>query len=585
MEQITEQIKKLENSIKIDPQNLTKHFELGSIYIKIKKYDLALEIFNKTIEIDKNFLPGYNNLGNIYKELKKIEKSIKYFKKAIKINSNYINAIYNLAVVYSEIGNNEDAVNYFKKALQINPNHIPTLNNFGILLKNFKKYEEAINCFEKIISIDANFLKAYNNIGTISLELGDMKKAIEAYYKAFNLDPNNFTAYKNLLAAYENSNQIESYEKILDLSKKKFPQETTLDFYNAVLLFRKKRYKDAIILLKKNSFGDDLEIKRNFFLAKSYDLTNQIDSAFKYFSKTNELTKNSLEAKKFDKNRYLNIIKERKKYFTEKNIKKWKTVKYPNNNFNPIFLVGFPRSGTTLLEAILASHPKIKTIDEKPMVSKMLEKIKNNKLNSLEKISNSEIKFLQNQYLADLKKHVVFKNESNLYIDKLPLNLINVGEIVRIFPKSKFILAIRHPLDCVLSCFMQNFNLNDAMSNFLNIEDAAKLYLQTMGLWHQYTSVLNIKHIEIKYEDLINNLESNIKEIIKFLNLDWDDSLLNYRNTAIKREKISTPSYYQVIQPIYKHADQRWKRYNKYLVNIETVLSDVIKKYKYQKFK
>ena len=102
-----------------------------------------------------------------------------------------------------------------------------------------------------------------------------------------------------------------------------------------------------------------------------------------------------------------------------------------------------------------------------------------------------------------------------------------------------------------------------------------------MELWNQYTSILKVNYISIKYENLIQNFEASIKIIIKFLNLNWNKSLLNYRETAIKREKISTPSYYQVIQPIYKHANQRWKRYRKYLTSCELNLSELIKKYKY----
>ena len=215
------------------------------------------------------------------------------------------------------------------------------------------------------------------------------------------------------------------------------------------------------------------------------------------------------------------------------------------------------------------------------MVLKMTNKIKNNDLYSLQNISSTEIQDLQKEYLGELKKHINIEDKSNLFIDKLPLNIINTGEIFRIFPNAKFILSLRHPMDCVLSCFMQDFKLNDAMSNFMNLEDAAILYKKTMELWNQYISVLKIDYVAIKYEDLIKNLEPNIKIILKFLNLNWNKSLLNYRETAIKREKISTPSYYQVIQPIYQHANQRWKRYKKYLTNIEPILDELIKKHKY----
>ena len=583
MNQIIEQIKKLEDLIKIYPNNLINYFNLGNIYVKLKKYDLALINFLKTIALNKDFFQGYNNLANIYKELKNTEKSIKFFKKAIELNSSYINALYNLAILYYEIGKYEESAIYFKKVLKIDPKHIGTLNNFGLLLKEIKKYDEALKCFEKIIHIDDNFTKAYNNIGTISLELGNVEAAIINYKKVIKLNPNNFISYKNLLATYENTNQIENYKKILKLAKKKFPNEKILELYEGILLFRKKKFQDSINQLSKVNLKKEnqIEIKRNFFLARSYDRLGKTNKAFECFSKANELEGNSVKAREFDKNRYLNNIEIKKNYFTKKNIDEWQSIKYPKSNFSPVFLVGFPRSGTTLLDTILRSHPKIKIIEEKPMILKMVDKLKNTDLNSLKDINVSEIKYLQKEYLIELSKYTNIEHKSNLYIDKLPLNLINTGEIVRIFPNAKFILVLRHPMDCVLSCFMQNFNLNDAMSNFLNLQDSAILYKKTMELWNHYTSVLKVNYISIKYENLIQNLETSTKTIIKFLNLNWNKSLLNYRETAIKREKISTPSYYQVVQPIYKHANQRWKRYRKYLVNIEPILDELIKKYKY----
>ena len=583
MNQIIEQIKTLENLIKTDPENFINYFNLGSLYVKLNDYDLALINFQKTVNLNKKFFQGYNNLANIHKKLKNTEKSIKFFKKAIELNPNYINALYNLAIVYFEIGKYEESTIYYKKVLKINPKHIAALNNFGLLLKSIKKYDDALKCFKKIIYIDNNFLKAYNNIGNISLELGDIKTAIVNYKKVIELNPDNFISYKNLLAAYENSNQIENYKKVLKLSKKRFPNEKILRFYTGILSFRKKKFQDSIKQLNKINFevGNKIEIKRNFFLARSYDRLGKTDEAFEHFSKANELENNSVEARIFSKSRYLNNIEKKKNYFTEKNINEWRSIKYPRSNFNPIFLIGFPRSGTTLLDTILRSHPKINVIEEKPMVLKMVDKIKNKDLYSLKNINAVEIKALQKEYLMELIKYINVENKSNLYIDKLPLNLINTGEIVRIFPNAKFILVLRHPMDCVLSCFMQNFNLNDAMSNFLNLEDATILYKKTMELWNQYISVLKVNYISIKYEDLIQNFEANIKIVIKFLNLNWNKSLLNYRETAIKREKISTPSYYQVIQPIYKHANQRWKRYRKYLTSCELNLSELIKKYKY----
>ena len=191
------------------------------------------------------------------------------------------------------------------------------------------------------------------------------------------------------------------------------------------------------------------------------------------------------------------------------------------------------------MDTILRSHPDIQVTEEKNMVAKMLSKIK--ELNSLKKINKKEIEILQHEYIAELQDHADIK-KSKVVIDKLPLNIVHVGEIVRIFPNAKFILALRHPMDCVLSCFIQDFKLNDAMSNFLTLKDTATLYKKVMSLWEIYHSNLKLNSITIKYEDVVKDFKTNIKLILDFLNLDWDDSLLNYIETAKKRGRIQTPT-------------------------------------------
>ena len=140
---------------------------------------------------------------------------------------------------------------------------------------------------------------------------------------------------------------------------------------------------------------------------------------------------------------------------------------------------------------------------------------------------------------------------------------------------------MRHPYDCVFSCFMQNFVLNDAMANFLNLRDAANLYDAVMKLWTQYLSIFKINYHEVKYESLVKNFEPTVRSILDFLKLPWDNSVLNYSELAKKRKNIATPSYNQVTKPIYTHAEGRWKKYEKQMSNIYPILDPWIKKFKY----
>jgi len=226
----------------------------------------------------------------------------------------------------------------------------------------------------------------------------------------------------------------------------------------------------------------------------------------------------------------------------------------------------------------------IEVLEEKNMVEKFinsLSELPSGGLDDLENMQGDQLKKIRDIYFNALEKMVKNKDNSKLYIDKLPLNIIYVGEIFRIFPNAKFILSLRHPCDCVLSCFMQNFKLNDAMANFLNLDDTAYLYDSVMNLWIQYTSIFSINYYEIKYENIVENLESTVRPILNFLELPWDNSVLEYLKTAKKRDRISTPSYTQVIKPIYSHASGRWKRYIKKTSNVYSILEPWIKKFNY----
>ena len=163
----------------------------------------------------------------------------------------------------------------------------------------------------------------------------------------------------------------------------------------------------------------------------------------------------------------------------------------------------------------------------------------------------------------------------------MPLNIIHIAEIVRVFPDAKFIVSLRHPYDCVLSCYMQSFKLNDAMSNFLNLKDTSNLYNQVMDLWTKYVEIFDLKYHEIKYEDIVSDFDTSIKKILSFLDLDWSDAVLDFYKTAEKRKLISTPSYDQVNKPIYSKSVFKWKNYEKNLSEIIPSLKPWLTRFKY----
>jgi hypothetical protein len=196
-------------------------------------------------------------------------------------------------------------------------------------------------------------------------------------------------------------------------------------------------------------------------------------------------------------------------------------------------------------------------------------------------LDDKQIVELREVYFEELNSHVEPDGSHKLVIDKLPLNIIDAGLIHRVFPGSKFILALRHPYDCVLSCFMQNFQLNDAMANFLTLQQSASLYDAVMSLWVHYNNALDLDAGVLRYEDIVQDLQGAAEPLLNFLGLAWHDHLLDFQQTALSRETITTPSYNQVTQSLYTQAIGRWKNYQDQIKGIVPLLEPWAKSFGY----
>ena len=565
---------------------IKKIFDLAVQNHQRNNFKSAENLYKEILKINPNHFESIFYLGTLFVQTQRfgLAKSLLY--KATQINPNYAAAHNNLGATLKELGKYQSAINCCQKAIKINPNYADAHNNLGATLKELGEYQNAINCCQKAIKINPNYADAHYNLGLVFKELGEFKKAINCFKKAIQIRPSYIIAHQNLMEVYEKTNQERELKSAISNAQTMIKDNPIIKLYKGIILNKNEKFVEAKNYLESILFDTKeikTEISRVSTLAKCYDRIGDTNKAFNYFKKAN-LLKQKTKIKNFDKNKYLQEIKIRSDFFKKSNIKKWPDLKQSDNRLNPIFLIGFPRSGTTLLDTILRSHPLIEVAEEQHMVEQLINSLNQStdgKLESIKEIENEQVIKIRKTYFKSLESQIQNKNNTKLYIDKLPLNIIYVGEIIRIFPNAKFIVSLRHPCDCVLSCFMQDFELNDAMANFLNLNDAAHLYDVVMNLWSQYTSNFSINYHEVKYEKLIENFESTIKSILNFLELSWDDAMLEYLRTAKKRDRIATPSYYQVTKPIYSYAIGRWQRYKKQTSSIYPILEGWIKKFNY----
>jgi len=249
---------------------------------------------------------------------------------------------------------------------------------------------------------------------------------------------------------YEVTNQEKELRTAILKARTLLKDNLITKLFEGILLNRNEKFVEAKKCLETISFKTseiNNEILRVSTLAKCYDRIGDTDKAFNYFKKANLLTQKT-KIKNFDKNKYLQEIKIRKEFFKKSKIEKWPTLKQPDNEPSPIFLIGFPRSGTTFLDTILRSHPLIEVIEEQFMVEQLinsLNQLPNGGLEGLKEIENDQLKKIRKTYFESLESQIQNKNNTKFYIDKLPLNIIHVGEIIRIFPNAKFIVSLRHP--------------------------------------------------------------------------------------------------------------------------------------------
>lgn len=528
----------------------------------------------------------YNILGAAHAGLRNLDGATENFQKALKIRPDYAEAHSSLGIALQGQGRFDEAIASYDKALQIKPDFAEAHNNRGAALKEQGRLDEAIACFGRALEINPRFAEAHNNLGAALREQGRLDEAATSFRSALRIKPNDPEAHSNLCGLLEKQNNIAEFEQAMEEATRLCGEEhLEIVFRLAQLASRKNQHEAAVGYLNRipvEKIQPSLRAVYFSLLGKSCDKLGQSDAAFSALVSQNELTLASAEAKKFDGNRYLNSIQKRKNAWSNDVKPNWPRPVAGSGRSSPAFLVGFPRSGTTLLDTILRSHPEISVVEEKPMVGAMIKGFKQRQtIEFLDALSESDVRSMQDAYFEELKLHLHQNDGRKLLVDKFPLNITHVGSIHRVFPDAKFILALRHPCDCVLSCFMQTFKLNGAMINFLSLEQSARLYAAVMELWTVYRQKLALDVHVVKYEELVQDLEGTCRPLINFLGFEWDDNLHNYQKTALDRGSIHTPSYSQVVQPLYKRASGRWTNYSKQMEPVLPVLQPWIEDFGY----
>ena len=559
--QMDNAIKSYDNVLIIQPDNAEAHHNLGNTLNELGKLDDAIKSYEQALSIQPNYFEVHNNLGSLYYELGQSDQAINSYKQALSINPDSADAHNNIGIVYQNLDQFDEAASFYKKAISINPEHTEALNNLGNILKEFGQFDEAIDFYKRALIINPKFDEAYYNLGIALYKVGKTDKAIDTFKQVLTHNPNFADAHNFLGTLFQDLGQVDEaincYVNALAIE----PDNSHFHFN----LSQSKHYKPGDTqfthmqsLISSKDLIESERIRLCFALAKAYeDLGNKAE-LFKVLNEGNKLHKKEINysIEKDLNNHYL-----LRKLF-KSSIKE--SSSYKPLAVRPIFIVGMPRSGTTLVEQIISSHHKVHGAGELPTLDILIAPILNSYLSNNNALSKENFLSLRQEYS--------YRHLSNLNItesiitDKMPTNFENIGFILKAFPEAKIIHLRRNAMAVCWSIYKRSFsNKNLGFSN--DMRDLAQFYnsySRLMDFWHE---LFPNQIYDISYEDLTTNQEEETRNLLDYCELDWDENCLNFYTN---KRAVKTASSLQVKEPMYQGSSEAWKKYEtqlKLLIN------------------
>lgn len=509
-------------NIKVQIQSIIDLYKVGD-FIKAENLCKKLLVANPTVV----FL--YNLSGLILVALGKIDSAIESYQQGIKVDPNFAMIYNNIGLTYAEYKKDYiKAETYYKKSISLDGNKPEPHNNLGSLYKTIDKPKDALKSFQRAIDIDSNFVYAYHNIGNIYTSMGRFEDAKIYFKKSIKISPLYSNSHRTLSRIIKYKKNEEHFENL----KKIYPK------------------------IKNKNIDDKVNI--SFALGKAYEDIKDYKKSYFHYEEANANYNKRINYS--IKNEYGKFDKIKKTF--HQNIFK----KFNNEGCNiasPIFILGMPRSGTTLVEQILSNHPKVFGADEQTFISNIISKeFGNHDLRLFfEGVINFEKKRLSDmgEYYIKLMNNI--SNKSEFTTDKMPENFLCIGFIKLILPNAKIIHCHRNSKDNCLSIYKNHFPGGKIpySYNFDNIIEYYNLYYDLMNHWN---NILPKSIFNIKYEALIDDSKKEITKLLNFCKLEWNDNCINFHKN---KRLIKSASDVQARSKIYSSSVNAWKNYDKYL--------------------
>ena len=550
-------------AIKFNSKHADAHNDLGNVYLKKGQLRESFNSYRKALALAPNHPILLNNIGNVLTMQGEYEKALTWLDKAIKQDPDNATVHFNSGNALRFIGDDARAAMAYRRALELDSRQAFYHINLGKVLIELGELDEAVECFNEALKINPEDSAGYMGLGKAWNAQGDLDRAVSCYQKAISIDPANAKCYRGLAVAFEDHGEtdkaIEALRKAIEIAP------GAVAAYP--ILVRNKKFVsfDADIEAMESLFcrktnTDIQKSQLGFSLGKAYEDLGKYDKSMEYVIQAARLKRRSFDFSIAETKARFDKIKN---VFSPDFFSGFPDIGHRDRT--PIFILGMPRSGTSLVEQILASHPEVfgaGELNDLAMVYQSLDDPTDSSRGdsfpeALPGLDPAEYVNLGKQYIARIRK---YSSAATFITDKNPHNFQRIGFIRSILPDARIIHCTRDPLDNCLSLLKTDFHKGQLYSYDMSELGAYyKLYQELMDYWG---ATLPGSIHDFKYEDLVANQEEQTNRLLQLCGLPWDDACLDFHRT---RRKVRTASNAQVSRPIYQDSVNLWKRYEDFL--------------------
>lgn len=504
----------------------SEYYRMAEDAINRRQLDKAAGYLRHALRIKSDFLDALNRLGVVHLTLGRPEEAVVNFRRLAELKPDEPEAHFNLGIALYDSGRLDEAVESFQRLIELKPDHVEAHFNLGNFFMAQGKQEEAVSSFNRALELKPDYAEARCNLGVLYKELGKTEDAVACFKQALFLKPDYVRAFKGLSLVGKYTEADEFVQKMQDL-------------YN-----------------RKNISGPDRK-DLGFALGKVYEDLGDFDKSFAFIFEANRLKRQSYQ---YTIQKDYELFVRIKKIFSPEFFTAHQGIGHKDKT--PIFILGMPRSGTTLVEQILASHPLVFGAGELPVLVDLTNTLcvgaeKGKFPECMLHMDAATFAGLGSQYIKNIRK---YSTETEYITDKMPHNFLRLGLIKTILPNAKVIHCRRNPMDTCFSIFKMDFTTPHGYAyDLVELGRYYSLYQDLMAFWEK---VLPGFMYTIRYEEVVADQRAQTESLLEFCNLPWDQACIDFYKT---KRRVSTASLAQVRQPIYKDSVKLWKRYEKQL--------------------